>query len=397
MPKETCTSMRRRHGLALVTVATVLATGLTASASASVSAGTGPVADAAAVTVAACGTDEILRPTCPGRALFGGWSKGYTTGTFQKVVGEADLRYRRRMDLVHMYHAPDGPAPVPFGDDKFGRGERQFTLDEGRIVVANYKPGVPGDQSYKPDFAATARGDHDEWIRVAARNIKAMGSHKVMLALQHEPENDIGGGTECTVKAGNRATNTPETYRAMWRRTRQVFDAEGVTNVVWVMNYMSLPRWDCLVTEVWPGDDLVDWVAYDPYSTDGGTTEVTRFAESLAAKTDASHGFVGKPYMLAEYGVIAKPTTREEAELGIEASREASRVKARAFYGNLEQLLGGQVIPNLKALVVFDSQTGTNGLNSGVGVDAWGAADPAEQEAFNRLAANPAFLPTTAN
>jgi hypothetical protein len=59
-------------------------------------------------------------------------------------------------------------------------------------------------------------------------------------------------------------------------------------------------------------------------------------------------------------------------------------------------LLRNRTIPNLKALVVFDSKTGTNNTNFGVGVDAWGTDDPAEQAAFNRLAASPAFLSSPA-
>jgi hypothetical protein len=362
--------MKRRLGAALAAVLALLTAAPTTAAHAGPALAAKPTPD--------CPLDQILQPTCPGRALFGGWSKGYATGSFRSVVEAADQRYGRPMDVVHMYHAPAN-SPVPFGDDKFGQAEKHFTVNEGRIVLANFKPG--GN-----DFGATASGANDATIRAAARNIKAVGPHKVMVALQHEPENDISGGTSCPVKAGNPDGNTPQAYRAMWRRTRALFDEEGATNVVWVMNYMSLAKWDCLIDELWPGDDLVDWVAYDPYSLDGGTAEITRFADLLAAQSDANHNYADKPLMLAEYGVHIRPDTTDDAR------RESARATARSYYNNVAALLDAQTVKNLKALVVFDSKTGANAVNFGVGVDAWGAEDPQEQAAFNRLAANPAFL-----
>jgi hypothetical protein len=365
--------MRRHHGIGLVAAVTVLATGLTGAAFA----GTRPV-DAPSTTASpACPLDQILRPTCPGQALFGGWAKGYTAGTFQSQVEATEQRYGRRLDVVHSYHAP-GNSSIPFGTDKWGVGERHFTQDEGRVVLANFKPG--------PDFAAAAAGDYDDVIRAAARNIKAVGPHKVMLALYHEPENDISGGTDCTGLRGDVPGNTPAAYRAMWRHARDVFDMEGVDNVVWVMNYISLPQWDCLVDEVWPGDDLVDWVAYDPYSIDGTISRVTRFADLLTAHSAASahpgldypatHRYTDKPWMLAEYGVQVK--AKDQA-------------KARVFYDDLGALLDARTVGNLRALLVFDSQSGANAINLGVGVDPAGVPDPDEQAAFNRLAENPAF------
>ena len=57
---------------------------------------------------------------------------------------------------------------------------------------------------------------------------------------------------ECTSFKGTKPGNTPDGYRAMWRHTRDIFDAAGVTNVVWVMNYMGLENWDCMIRDLWP-------------------------------------------------------------------------------------------------------------------------------------------------
>jgi hypothetical protein len=167
----------------------------------------------------------------------------------------------------------------------------------------------------------------------------------------------------------------------MWRHTRDVFNAQGVTNVVWVMNYMGFQNWDCMVNDLWPGDDLVDWIGYDPYSTDGSVTTVTRFASVLKQNTDNNHRYTSKPYLLAEYGV-----------------RSCDPAQTHAYYDNLRGLVDARTVSNLRGLVVFDSAgSGDNAVDYRVGYDCAGSADPAEQASFNRLAADPDLFPVIAN
>jgi hypothetical protein len=175
--------------------------------------------------------------------------------------------------------------------------------------------------------------------------------------------------------------NTPDSYRAMWRHTRDVFNAKGVTNVVWVMNYMGFQNWDCMVKDLWPGNDLVDWVAYDPYSADGSVTTVTRFPNVLKQNTDKDRQFLAKPYLLAEYGV-----------------RSCDPAETHAYYDNLRRLVDARTVPNLRGLVVFDS-AGANkdAVDYRVGYDRARRPDPAEQASFNRLAADPNLFPVIAN
>jgi hypothetical protein len=367
--------MRRRHGIALAAVAAVLATGVTGVAIAE----TGP-ATTEDPPAAGCGLDRILVPTCKGQALFGAWPKDYATGTFRDEIEAADARYKRRIDVVHTYHAPPpNRSPIPFDKgEHYGQAERHFT-EHGRIVLANFKPGG--------SWTDVANKLHDDTIRQAARNIKEVAPHKVMLVLHHEPEDDVYGGGKCTSFKGRNPGNTVEAYRAMWQHTRSIFDAEGVYNVVWVMNYMGFKKWDCMLHDLWPGNKLVDWVAFDTYSINSSANPITRFTNELKRQTDADHDFTGKPYMLAEYGV------------DVTADKQA---QARTYYDSVGKLLDSGSIPNLKALVVFDSPTGGERAdgsvrNYSVAQDANGKADLAEQEAFNRLAAHPKLKPVVAN
>ncbi len=328
-------------------------------------------APAATKNGARCGLNAKLVPTCARQALFGAWTGGYP-GNWEQRTRAADGRYGRRVDVVHSYHAP-GNSPVPFeAADPIGAAERRFTA-EGRVVLANFKPGL--------DFAGAATGAHDAVIRKAAQNIKSLAPHKVMLALFHEPENDLSGGAHCTSYKSTRPGNTPANYRAMWQRAHDIFVSAGVTNVVWVMNYMSLAKWDCAVKDVWPGNNLVDWVAYDPYPTNGTLGDVSRFPKLLAALTDTTHAFTGKPYMLAEFGSIS-----------------CDQQATYTFYGRLKAAVDAGTVPNLRGLVVFDAQTAvTAGTDIRTRYDCHGGLDQREQTEFDRLATDPLLEPTVTN
>jgi hypothetical protein len=361
-----------RHGIAVVAALTALVTATTAATAAE---------RRPAATDPTCALDAKLVPTCPGQALFGAWVKGYDKARFDKQISAAEDRYLRPIDVVHVYHAPieKNPSPMPFDtdpahNDPYGLAERTYALKGNRIVFVNFKPGL--------DFTEVADGAHDDVIRAAAHNIRSVAPHKVMLALFHEPENDVSHGGECTsFKPQTPPGNTPELYRAMWRHTRAIFDAEGATNVVWVMNYMHYDKWDCMVRDLWPGNDLVDWIAYDPYSSDGTVSTVTRFADVLAAKTDADHRFTDKPYLLAEYGI-----------------RSCKPAETHAYYDNLRRLLAAGTVPNLRGLVVFDSKgSGEGAVDYRVGYTCDSEADPAEQASFNRLAADRRLFPPIVN
>ena len=84
----------------------------------------------------------------------------------------------------------------------------------------NWKPNPDWSQ------ATGANATVNQAIDQAAANIKAAGA-KIMLTLNHEPDNDIGGGTSCSYK-GTIAGNTPANYVAMWRHIHDRFAALGV-------------------------------------------------------------------------------------------------------------------------------------------------------------------------
>jgi beta-mannanase len=140
-----------------------------------------------------------------------------------------------------------------------------------------------------------------------------------------------------------------EDFRAMFRHVVQRLREKGVTNAVTIMNYMGAPKFgvEPWFGELYPGDDVADWVAYDPYGMGEPGFHGGDFGDlvnrGVSAKWPGMYNWLtkfhpGRPIMLGEWGV-----------------GEFTRVpqnKAKVFE-TMSGLLGK--FPAIKALVYFDS------------------------------------------
>jgi hypothetical protein len=165
----------------------------------------------------------------------------------------------------------------------------------------------------------------------------------------------------------------------MWANVRRRFDARGVSNVVWVMNYMNYPPWDCVVDELWPGNDLVDWVTFEAYwSAQAPTWDdvVGRFYRLLDRTSDEAHDFRSKPWGIAEFGATG-----------------ASQAEVVRFYASARDAIAKDRYPRLRLYLAFDSpgEEGYQDLRVGYGLD--GRVDEREQAAFNEIAHLPEWKP----
>jgi beta-mannanase len=173
----------------------------------------------------------------------------------------------------------------------------------------------------------------------------------------------------------------------MWSNVHRIFAQEHVTNVVWVMDYMAYSRWECLWQDMWPGNDLVDWVAYDTYSDGRRSWDDTigQFYGWLNTHSDTAHAFRSKPYMVGEFGVHG-----------------TNQQFVYQWYEDGKKALDRRAFPNLRAYIVFDSCG--NGYDSRTGyvgsttIDTCTTMpDPTEQEHFNTLIKDPALRPVVRN
>jgi beta-mannanase len=252
----------------------------------------------------------------PGPAGFTGAmvpSSGALWGTSRFDRGwEAQMG--RRFDILHFYHQ---------WSQSFPTATERALAAEGRILLLNWKS--PGS------WPAVANGSQDAQIAATANRLKAFGK-KVFLAFHHEPENDVGGAGQ------------PADYARAFRRVVDGFNRVGADNVLFVWNMMGFVggHGDIYPT-LYPGDQYVDWIAYDPYNWYGCKPghKVRTFAEITKPFYDwtAAHA-PGKPLMLAEYGLREQPAGSPSKAAWLRDSlvqlkTTRTRIKALVYFNNL--------------------------------------------------------------
>ena len=97
---------------------------------------------------------------------------------------------------------------------------------------------------------------------------------------------------------------SPTEFIAAWSHIRSVFAANGATNVVWVFNPSS--SGDDPVP-YYPGNSIVDWVAFDHYDTNSETFYDTFF---LGQQSHGSNKLWTYPYMSQAFPDQADPHRR---------------------------------------------------------------------------------------
>lgn len=278
-----------------------------------------------------CAVSDLLVPVCG--AWFGS-SVPSADGRFDDVTGFAEYEAAAgsRPDIIHLYERGDRPFP----DDL----QRQLAERRGAprsLLYFSWKPAPT------LTWREVADGGADVTIDAAARRLAGY-PYRLFVTIHHEPENDVvdvpGSGM------------TPADYVAMYRRVVDRLRAGGADNVVFVMTYMGFSRWASLVDALYPGDDVVDWIGYDPY---GHETE-TSFAR-LLDRPNPQHawpGFYtwatakapGKPIMLAEWGfdLTAQPDAPAILDGAVETLRSGfPMIKALVYWNGSDDRIEGRL------------------------------------------------------
>lgn len=293
----------------------------------------------------ACGVDTLLRHSC--RTMLGARAAGYET--VPNNFDAQHLAHVRRVGApIDFAHAFASPRHLPFDDRHVATWARGRTAS---WVVHNWKP-----------VAQWAQIDHPEArsrISLAARRISAL-KHPVMLVVHHEPENDVTAG-------GHSGAGTPDDYRHMWRTVRELFTEAGCTNVVWGAAYMNYPKWDSLVADLWPGDDLVDWLWFNAY----GSTARPDIAANISHFTDLADRHrigIGKPWGIIEWGIA-----------------ETERQRAVDYFGDATAFLDTDAADRINAWMIFDSPGAHNQSGLRLGFDDHGRPFEAKLDAYRQF------------
>lgn len=312
-----------------------------------------------------CTVSSILVNSC--RPWLGAAVEGYPQAASDKTSQflYAEKRIGHQMDIFHDYHQP---GSLPLNSDEIYFAKRSNTY-----IYVNWKPA--SNWADADGGNATVNANIDK----AAANIKSIAPHKIFLTIWHEPENDVSGGTSCAVKPGS--AGTPAQYRTMWQNVENRFKADGVTNVVYVMNYMNYPKWECLVPALWPGNSLVDWVTFEAYNAmwkpgyPSFNNVVNDMYKTLETDNDASHDFESKPWGIGEVGDCDS----------------TSQTNVYTYYSQMKLAIDNNTFPRLKLYMAYDD----NGNNAGMGClteySKAGAYDATEQADYNKFADDPIF------
>ncbi|WP_155849340.1 hypothetical protein [Arthrobacter sp. H20] len=230
------------------------------------------------------------------------------------------------MDIVHYYKR---------GQDTMFPNEtelnRQDELGSERILFYNWKPD-------SLTWRQVADGEADAYLSELAAHMTREADKPFFLSLNAEMEDEVNEDG----KSGQTAAD----FRDFFRHTVEVLSRTNPETIVTVMNYTGTQKWSekPWFEDLYPGNDVVDWIAQDPYAFDlAATPDIFQLANQTSGGSWpgfyqwAAANFPDKPQMLAEWGVNEK--TR------------GSHSKA-SFFGSAEEKLSR--MPKLRALVYWD-------------------------------------------
>ena len=150
-------------------------------------------------------------------------------------------------------------------------------------------------------WADVAAGKYDAELRAQAGRAAAFKT-PVLVSFSQDPR----------PLARPRGAGAARGYRAAYRHVRAVFDAAGATNAVWVWWVRGEVDHAAEESALWPGTEVVDWIAYSPIedSACAGTqarTPAQTFAPWYQWITHQAWA-AGKPIALAGYASAGGPS-----------------------------------------------------------------------------------------
>ncbi len=293
---------------------------------------------------------------------------GAVTNSYPQVPGDAksqflyhEQRIGRQLDIVRVYY-----------------GHTATGLSANDIYFAK-RPNTILEVTWKATQTWGAISSQNKTIDDMAASIKALGSTKIFLSLWHEPENDVspGGDPNCPGLHYRGKAGTVAQYKKMWSYVEGRFAKDGVTNVVWYLDYMNWPPWMCLVNDLYPGNSLVDWIMFNAYGSGSPLSfddVVGRFYNYLTDHSTPTHDYLSKPWGIAEWSIHGFPVKTEEA-----------------YYTEAKTALDDGTFPLLKIYTIYDAVNLQNGNNYRVAYDDDGTYDPTKAAYYYAFAGDPRF------
>jgi Glycosyl hydrolase family 26 len=307
----------------------------------------------AGVSTAASSDPYPLSPTGPVLPSNGAWFGGYSTHirggdetgddalmAFEDLIG-------RKQAVKRAYHS---------WNDVFPNDDERWVRDRGTTLILSWTSSSNGVvQAYWRDIA---NGRYDSLIDARADDIKAFGA-PMFFTFHHEPD------------SGEPSTGTPQDFVAAWKHIHDRFDADGVTNVTWVLILLSYTYMNGGADEWYPGDEYVDMLGADGYNWFTCPPGVWKSFEEIF---QAFHDYgvtKHKPELIGEWASVEQQ--------GVPGSKAA-------WFADAEAIL--KTWPEIKALSYYNE-----GTENGAKCDWWVDTTPSSLAAFKAIGADPWFNP----
>ena len=264
----------------------------------------------------------------------GAWWGDYVSSNTSDVVPRENL-VGRKFDITKFYHD---------WNDTFPTAAETQLVQGGRFLYLAFNTRDFSNSANNTCWGAVANGSQDANIVRIANNVKAAG-YKLFLSFAIEPEGS--DGTPCN--ASSQVFGSAADFIGAWQRIYTVFQQQAVSNAVWVWNVTGGAPSTAFT--FYPGDQYVDWIAWDPYNWYDCSGHNDPWIE-LSTKASTfynyamSNGHGNKPFMLSEFG-------SDEANAGDGHSKGT-------WFRNIAAAVAVNQ-PNIKAFVYFDRGTANPG------------------------------------
>lgn len=307
----------------------------------------------------ACGTLLPLAvPACG--ALWGISVPGGSAATLAKDENTVG----REFDIAYHFHQMNDAIPT---------ADERSEAASGHLLHINI-------ESVPYSYAQVASGGADSKLIADAKGIAALGV-PVYVTFNHEPD----------VK-NDQTRGTPAQFVAAWRHVHDVFVQNGASNAVWVWVttgwYLNFPSY----ASYYPGNDDVDWISWEAYSTTACPTTTNRLKDTFSQSVGPmytwlsdGHGAaagidVSKPEMISEYGAV------------YDSAHPAAQ---GAWYQSIPGLLQTKY-PNIKAIAKWDNPGGNCQYQMSVNPQTVAGVTAAGHDPYVNQAPPPPQQPTAA-
>lgn len=224
----------------------------------------------------------VVAPPAPSSSIL----FGVATETFAEVPA-FETHAGKKVSIYSYYQSF-------FYDSNFNSALADKVKAHGSTPMITWEAWDPtqGVTQSKYTLRTIINGQLDGYLNRWATQIKAWGG-AVLLRPMHEMNGDWYPWSERV------NGNNPGDYVRAWRHIRSVFDAAGVTNVQWVWSPNVEFDGTTPLVMLYPGDNVVDWIAIDGYNwPDGWQTPEEIFGPTI----DKIHTFTNKPIIIGETG-----------------------------------------------------------------------------------------------